>query len=499
MKIMLSNYRPIRANRAVALDLSRQITFLLGRNNCGKTSLLRFFSEFRPLFDWQVDMRKSQEREIDLGHLHWDSICHRDTPGHPLIFRVEFQGSVWEYSMRYAGLAQHTTKLHVQFSPVNNQDNNAVIEANHVFRRMLYFGPLRSTTFSGFGGPAQAITGSSFITSWAEWSTGKEPAKRAAAKLLEREIRDLFKFQEFSIKVNPERNELMVDYDDGSFRLSELGEGLSHFIVVLANALISKPSYILIDEPENGLHPKLQSMFVQTLASKTSHGLVAASHSLALGRHVADSVLYCKKDAAGFSVTEHGGVTTPTLVAEIREMGYSQYIEADAQNLLLVEGRTDIKAFREILRIYGIDQRFIIVSLSGSEFLAGDPHKYESELQELKALGTRSVTAIIDSEKATAADTIAPGRLKFCEVCEKLGYETHILERRSLENYFSAPAIHAVTGVSASLDPFDKFVESRAWKKPQNWRIAGRLTKEELLMTDLGQFVEKRLVPLATI
>src|SRR5213075_1973650 len=75
-----------------------------------------------------------------------------------------------------------------------------------------------------------------------------------------------------------------------SFKLPEVGSGLTQFILVLATVAIRNPSYILIDEPELNLHPSLQVDFLTTLASYAEHGVLFATHNLGLARAVSDRV-----------------------------------------------------------------------------------------------------------------------------------------------------------------------------------------------------------------
>lgn len=502
MQIELSNYRAIRPEHPLVLDLSSGITFLLGRNNVGKSTVLRFFSELRPLFERKLDPRTSADFEIETALTCWDSLAHRQGVNGALVLKVTDGPSAWKYEIRHAGPSQHTNKLHVHYKPMNYaNDNDVVNRAHQIFRGVLAFGPLRSTTFSGFMPALGAATGSQFVNTWAEWSAGPDIQKRAATRQLEREIQALFNFSDFKLTLNNERNELIADYDDGSFKLSELGEGLSHFIVVLANALIRQPTLILIDEPENGLHPQLQATFVQTLARKATHGLIAASHSMALARHVADTVLYCtKSDSRGFSATAHHSFAPHRLIDELREMSYSQQIEAGEQNLLLVEGRTDIKAYRELLKLYGLEQRFILVSLGGGEFFASDPALIKEELSELSALGAKSISAIIDSERPSASAPLERRRQTFADVACGLGFDVHVLERRALENYFTAAAIQTEFGQNCQeLAPYEKRGAGASWPKSGNWRVVARQSLADFSGTDLGKFVQDKLVPKASL
>jgi len=84
-------------------------------------------------------------------------------------------------------------------------------------------------------------------------------------KLIE-EIKDNFGFRQLQISAALNHNSLQLFIDGRPFALQELGAGLAQFIVVLGNAALKKPSFILIDEPEISLHPSLQLKFLMKLA-----------------------------------------------------------------------------------------------------------------------------------------------------------------------------------------------------------------------------------------
>ncbi len=115
------------------------------------------------------------------------------------------------------------------------------------------------------------------------------------------ELKRIFGFQDLDINAAEEYKVLQLMVDGRSYRLAEQGAGLAHFIVVLSNVLISRPSLLLIDEPELNLHAALQLDFLQTLARYTEFGVVFATHSLGLARTAADRIYSVAKPMGGTS------------------------------------------------------------------------------------------------------------------------------------------------------------------------------------------------------
>jgi len=110
-------------------------------------------------------------------------------------------------------------------------------------------------------------------------------------------------------------NSLQLFIDGRPFALQELGAGLAQFIVVLGNAALKKPSFILIDEPEISLHPSLQLKFLMKLAGYASEGVVFATHNIGLARSVAEEIYSVsaaakgKRDKKNRADTSTGGAT----------------------------------------------------------------------------------------------------------------------------------------------------------------------------------------------
>jgi len=278
-----------------------------------------------------------------------------------------------------------------------------------------------------------------------------------------------------------------------------LGNGISEFIIVLSSALMQNPAYIFIDEPEASLHPKMQEVFVRALATKARKGLFAVSHSIALARSAGD-YLYSLTRRAGNrpNLQPYGLHYQPTLAQTVNEMGYSQFVEIGGDNILLVEGRTDVKVFREILRKYGIENQFIILPFGGRQFMTTDGARIVDELAEIKRLNARSVSVIFDSERKVASEALKPEFENLVKTCESLGYHVFPTDRHSTENYITQEAIDKVMGEGyQALEPFEDFNKvSKRWHKEKNWLMVIEMTRDDFAGTRLDLFIKDELIPL---
>jgi hypothetical protein len=71
-----------------------------------------------------------------------------------------------------------------------------------------------------------------------------------------------------------------------------------------------------------------------------------------------------------------------------------------------------------------------------------------------------------------------------------LGFDVHVLERRALENYLPDHAVKKAKGEKYSgLDEYERLGAAQpAWGKNENWRIAAKMTRDDLFGTDLEGF-----------
>src|SRR5262249_29182042 len=153
----------------------------------------------------------------------------------------------------------------------------------------------------------------------------------------------------------------------------------AQFILVLVNAAVNQPAFILIDEPELNLHPSLQLDFLTTLGSYASRGVYFATHSYGLARAHAQCVYTLQNDPA--TGTELRPLESTPRLSELRgELSFSAYKDLGFDTLLLVEGVTEVLAIQQFLRMYGKDHQVVLLPLGGDNFINGNR---ETELQEI--------------------------------------------------------------------------------------------------------------------
>jgi ABC-type cobalamin/Fe3+-siderophores transport system ATPase subunit len=500
IEITFQNYRGFAMDNPVELQIEEGITFILGVNNVGKSSLIRAFYELRPFIDFQLlnNSRARQHAIQKSSIVSFDRLINRQDNQRKIHLKLKSGENGWDLEIVPQQPDLHTQDCIVSSNPIGSPTEDLALYMASAFSESMLVGPFRSPAVQITDALYDVQVGRHFINQWDQWANGPRIDHSSQVEQLVRELKELFQFDSFTISVSQATDQLHVTTDDGKFALSELGDGIAHYIIVLGNAMIRKPSFIFIDEPEIGLHPRMQETFVRTLATKAKYGLVATSHSVGLARSVSDRIITLTRLPNGRRVCSPFGEHHPeSLIQSISELGYSQYAEIGGNHLLLVEGRTDIKAFREILRKFHLEQHFIIWSLNGSDWLRSKKEKIADELADLRRLNPASISVIFDSERTDATTAFNPAFEDFYDVCRKLKFNIFPTDRHSTENYITQAALDKVAPNHQALGAFEEFGSVGVkWDKTKNWLMFREMRAEDFNGTGLKDFITKTLAPL---
>lgn len=525
IKITLKNYRCFPDSNPARFSLQKGFTSFIGVNNSGKSSLLKFFYEFRNLFqqlshlgtllnvlqgndsyfnlapsikDTEEVFCNANNRDLNI-RIDFTATAHtEERDAIPIPNRIDITiprgTTTWLAKLYLAdGQLDSEQKLKIVDNILYVGDNQKadLTDIGQVFGNLaeaFYIGPFRNALNVASDRDYFDIkVGRNFIGSWRDFKTGNIRKQNETAIRLTKDIKNIFGFDNLEINPSADNETIQVSINEKSYKLQELGSGITQFFLVLANAATKQPSYIFIDEPELNLHPSLQLDFLTTLGSYAREGIVFATHSIGLARASADRIYSVRMNNEGKSeVDEFEAI--PYLSELLGELSFSGYRELGSDKILLVEGTTDVKTIQQFLRLYRKDHQIVLLPLGGSSLINGSS---EIELGEIKRI-SENVFALIDSERASSEAPLDPDREEFVETCEKVGITCHVLDRRATENYFTDEAVKNIKGSEyQALDPYQSLKESsRGWSKAENWRIAREMTKEDLTATDLGKFLD---------
>ena len=491
IELTLRNYRCFPDTRPMRISWGGGLTAFIGVNNSGKSSLLRFFYEFRDLFnvlgtphgaiinalqkgnptfayptsitDKLEVFSEGNDRhlQIDLQFTPSEDESRNQKINVP--FRLEItipRGTtnywsadifVWDQKQQPGNTLSFDGSV-LKNSTGSVANCSALFETCRELADTLYIGPFRNAINVGTKEDYYDIqVGQAFIERWRTQLEGQAKKESKAAYKLTEDIKHIFEFSDLQINPSADNKTLQVFINGSPFKLHEVGSGLTQFILVLANAAMRQPSYILLDEPELNLHPTLQVDFLTTVTSYAKKGLLFSTHSIGLARACGDRVYSVRRIVHGESeVSEYQD--TPRLSEFLGALSFSGYKDAGFDKVLLVEGRTDVKTIQQVLAKYKKDHQIVLLPLGGRTLINKNS---KEELQEIKRI-TKNVFSVIDSEREHAGAPLDSGRQAFVSNCQDLGINIHVLNFRATENYFSDLAVKKVFGPSRlALEPYE--------------------------------------------
>ena len=517
MEIIAKNYRCFSSAHPLRFEVVDGVIAFVGTNNSGKSTILKFFYEFRDLlgtsftstiligqqeFNVQFKGVKHQSEpyfkynteplEITFKDKEWSFtlISHRN--GGYKCTGFTFNGlKVGDAENGYHIISRSNVDFHLRKFPSEDVFNFNVTTINIALSSLaktVYFPAFRNAINVGGANDFYDISiGQAFISAWASFERSDNPQTRERAIEISNDLKEIFGYDTLGITSSPELGQIIVNINGKSFLLSELGSGFTQFILVFINSALKRPDYILLDEPELNLHPRLQVEFINRLLKYCNKGILIATHSLGLAHSVAQRIYVVNKGKGANESTIKLFEATPSFTELLGELNFSAYPELGFKKLLLVEGPTDVTVFSTFLRKIGKYQDFIIWPLGGSSMINGER---STELSELKRLGGDvAIVCWIDSEISASGNAPSPARLKFAKDCAALGINVTISERRATENYFPLEIAQKINPTVTSWGHYD--LPPNTWVKGSNWRMALDMDLKSLEGTDLYEFLNR--------
>lgn len=519
--LTVKNYRCFDDTTPLRLTIQDGFISLVGPNNSGKSSCLKLIYEFRNIwssltstkvlailatksfihtfeyigvFDQDEIYSDSNDRNLQLEIALDKSTIEMDSELSKIIFSCNRKA--WSADL-FIGSKQ-TPLPNPDFRGQGDQEIALITSGSKytincskfisLFRDLassFYIGPFRNAISEGSGTYFDLSIGTQFIDQWNSWKTGPAKRQNLLIEQVTEDIRGIFEFNSLEINASQSLKTLQFIVNRKTYKLKELGAGISQFVIVLGNIAIRKPAYLLMDEPELNLHPSLQLDFLTTIASYTRNSVIYATHSLGLARSSSDLI---------YSFTRKSGTTFVKPLEKhdnysefLGEMSFSSYREMGFDSILCVEGVNDVKTVQQFLRKLKKDHKVVILPLGGDQLATGDR---EAELADLKRLSDK-IFVLVDSERESADDQLPKRRGAFLALCNKLGFSCCVTQYRAIENYFTNDAVKRAIGPDfSSLSPYERLSAGKTpWSKTENWRIARAMDISDIEDTDVGRFL----------
>ncbi len=287
---------------------------------------------------------------------------------------------------------------------------------------------------------------------------------------------------QIDVEVDGDSAKLSVSEDGEHWQFAdEVGLGFRDIVVILYFAIHSKHSLVMIEEPENHLHPEIQRKLLEFLAGRNDKQFILTTHSsIFLDSRFASKMFLTQKVEGQIQVSD---ITSKALA--LNELGYDVADNVVSDMVILAEGPSDIPVIEEFLRKKGLTENYSIKFW----FLGGDT----MDRVDLTVLAqSYKIMALVDNDPGSESV-----RRKFLENCEHLGIDVARLEKYAIENYFTLEALRKEYGGQipsdvTEIDSKKKLEEQIRFNvKKKNFNIARAMSLEDVEGTDFGEFLDR--------
>ncbi|MHA1594250.1 MAG: ATP-dependent nuclease [Candidatus Baldrarchaeia archaeon] len=323
-RIEVENFRGIRKT---SIDGLRQLTILIGRNGAGKSSLL----EALYLVSSCASIRDDIRGEIKLDYLisrrggrgDWntsrDVLWYQMDTSQDIVIRLHVSGRPLEFHIFDRNIS--LSAPHLEF-PVCLLTEEGFIELSNGY--LISKSGTSYTRHEDLLGKYSDVKKLLENVLFIDHKLLSKPSliegyawAKVASKRLDKEIvsmiRDEFEMEAEGLTFLPigKTYLLALQTSKTTVRIDDLGDGARIAILISLLLLASNPTLVLIEEPENHMHPaglKSLTSFILKLAKSRSFQLLVSTHSVefvSIAKEVAEnlgieaSVIYLERNSEG--------------------------------------------------------------------------------------------------------------------------------------------------------------------------------------------------------
>jgi len=258
------------------------------------------------------------------------------------------------------------------------------------------------------------------------------------------------------------------------------GLGLHDLLVILYYSICSTNDVILIEEPENHIHPDMQRKLLFFLNEIENKQFIISTHSnIFLNDNLVDKIMFAQFQ----DEIKVEDVTNKARV--LNNLGYTVYDNLVSDLIILIEGPKDKPFIIEFLIKLGLYEKYEIkIWAMGGDIM--DQH----DLTVFKQ--NHHVIALIDNDPKSRKI-----RSRFLKNCRDLSIDVTKLKRYSLENYVTVDALKKVfpnemQGFNSDIDPKKKLENQIGFSIKKNLGIiAKEMENKDIEGTDLYDFFIK--------
>lgn len=472
----ISNYRSFD-NEGVYLDNLKQINVIIGKNNCGKSNVLRFLQtlnyNLKQLNKFPNDIQNQHRRngkqtilslKIKVGELPINKEKFRYSSGFDHngflkdyhFFEFSLNSQTIELPKVFLTLTQH------QLIPYQNSYSSAsesqlldAIKKNwtqaiknivtNTFNDLIYIPHLRVIQEGHtFGDSNSSINGSNIISKMFAMQNpiiGDEKS-RDKFNLIQAFVRDLINKPDLEIEIPHTKEEIVLTIDDNRLPLESFGTGIHQLVLLCSTLVIHENSIVCIEEPEIHLHPELQRKFIKFLGKTKNFYFLTTHSNIFLDSSHNTSIYHVQNDGIKSSIFNAN--RTAKTFSILNDLGYQSSDILQSNGVIWVEGpsdRTFLLKWINIMNPSLVEGLHFSIMFYGGRLLSHLSFQNEKIIVELIPLLKLNRNAFVIMDRDGFSSTTKLNQTKLRIKIELGDRNSWITKGREIENYITSKTL----------------------------------------------------------
>lgn len=479
----IKNFRSFDEN-GIFLDEIKKINIFIGKNNSGKSTILRFLKYFAQNSSNLKDFPHSIEEEhrrngkpvsltLQLTHeeLNFPKLGNGrqnldKTIPNPFVCNYYFRTNSVRFDKDAFLKLDKGILLAMQkdYSRADKETLLKVISNNitsyvntnysKIFKDVIYIPHFRVINSNDSdSNNLFEIDGSNIISKMFEMQNpviGEEHQKEQFIKI-QHFVRQLLKVDALEIEIPYTKDNIFINMHDNRLPLESFGTGIHQLVILCSALVINEDKIVCIEEPEIHLHPELQRMFLDFLIKETNNVYFISTHSnIFVDFHNDLKINHVSYNGISTTIEQVNG--SENIYELLNDLGYKNSDLLQSNGVIWVEGPSDRVYLNKWLSLIAPELEeglHYSVMFYGGKLLSHltlytkDSQKingefFENGLIELLKIN-RNAYILIDSDGKTSKASLNRTKQR---IKEEINDSYWVTKGREIENYLTKETVN---------------------------------------------------------